>query len=165
MLPSALDLRAHHLQMAILLRALGRTKAKVRARAAYVDVPDLLESDWGVASATSVAAVIELRVSGRGRVHGLEWRIIVFQASVDRSVHTLVVPLLLAPALLSQGLLQVLDLDQTFDPSCMLIGGFVRKFTVKLLFAHGLCPATMLRILIVGLSNDWLVLQAQKNLV
>ena len=96
-------------------------------------------------------------------MHGLEWRIIVFQASLDRSMHTLVMPLLLAPALLSQGLLQVLDLDQTFNSSCMLIGGFVRKLTVELLFAHRLCPATVLRIFIIGLANDRLVLQAQKN--
>ena len=96
-------------------------------------------------------------------MHGFEWRITVFQASLDRSVHTLVVPLLLAPALLSQGLLQVLDLDQTFDSSCMLIGGFVRELTVELLFAHGLCPAAVLRILIIGLANDRLVLKAQKN--
>lgn len=78
-------------------------------------------------------------------------------------MHTLVMPLLLAPALLSQGLLQVLDLDQTFNSSCMLIGGFVRKLTVELLFAHRLCPATVLRIFIIGLANDRLVLQAQKN--
>ena len=65
MLPSALDLRVHHLQVVtLLLRALCRTEAKVCARAADVDVSDLLESDWGVASATSVAAVIELRVGG-----------------------------------------------------------------------------------------------------
>ena len=82
---------------------------------------------------------------------------------MDRSVHALVVPLLLAPALLSQGLLQVLDLNQTFDSSCMLIGGFVRKFTVELLFAHRLCPTTMLWILIIRLANDWLVLKAHKN--
>ena len=65
MLPSALNLRVHHLQVVtLLLRALCRTEAKVRARAAYVDVSYLLESDWGVASATSVPAVIELRVGG-----------------------------------------------------------------------------------------------------
>lgn len=65
MLPSALRLRVHHRQVVtLLLRALSRTEAKVRARAAYVDVSNLLESDWGVASSTSVAAVIELRVGG-----------------------------------------------------------------------------------------------------